>query len=753
MPEAKKIYIRGLVQGVGFRPFIYRIATRSKLKGWVENNNEGVNIFVEGAQSELNTFINAISHEAPEASHISRIKIVECKPELFDHFFIKKSEDTSDEITEVSPDIAVCNACLEDMKNQPLRIDYPFINCTNCGPRFTIIRDLPYDRIKTTMDVFPMCEQCKTEYTDILDRRFHAQPIACQQCGPEYILLKGDEKLIDIDLILKEISTLTDDGGIIAMKGLGGFHLACDASNETAVQKLRMAKNRDGKPFAVMFKDIDTAHKFAQISEEEEKTLTSWQRPIVLLKSVRKLAQSVSVGFDTIGSMLPYLPFHHLLFEYLQQEVIVLTSGNISDEPIIIDNQDAIDILGPISDAVLINNRDIYNRTDDSVIRFINNKPRLIRRSRSWVPRPVNLKLDVDGIFACGAELVNCFCIGKGKQAILSQHIGDLKNAETLEFFTESAERFTSIFRMQPQLLVHDLHPDYLSSRYAAESSHETMAVQHHHAHIASCMASYGLNEKVIGISFDGVGLGTDNKIWGGEFMFCDLLDFERENHFDYTPMPGGDMATKEPWRMALSYLIKTFGEDYKDLNLAFLKDIPSTSVSIVEQAIKQELNSPLSSSAGRLFDAVAAIIGLCNYASFHAEAPMRLESIINPMEKGAYPFSIGDTIDTRPIIQGICEDLTGGVSPSSISTRFHNSVINIIFALVEQMAAKSGIRKVVMSGGSFQNKYILEQAENGLTDRRFRVYSPKEIPANDGGIALGQLAIAAARREMISDI
>ncbi len=745
--QAKKIQVQGLVQGVGFRPFIYRNAVSQRLKGWVENNNEGVNIFVQGDVKNMNSFIQSIQAEAPEASHISAVKITDTRPGSFEDFFIKKSKDSSEEITEVSPDIAVCDACLQDMKEQPHRIDYPFINCTNCGPRFTIIRDLPYDRPKTSMQAFPMCEKCSAEYSNILDRRFHAQPVACNHCGPVYELHIDGRVVSEFDSIIKTTARLIEKGNIIAMKGLGGFHLACDALNEEAVNKLRINKNRDGKPVAVMFRNIETVKKYTSLTENEEKELLSWRRPIVLLTAEKDLAPGVSVGFNTIGGMLPYLPLHYLLFEQLDLDVIVLTSGNIADEPIIIGNQQAAEFLGPVSDAILLNNRDIYMRADDSIVRIINKKSRLIRRSRSWVPRPVKLKPEVDGILACGAELVNCFCIGKGKQAILSQHIGDLKHAETLEFYTESIGRFKRLFRMEPELVVHDLHPDYLSSRYASGLGLKTIAVQHHHAHIASCMAEYGIDEKVIGISFDGVGLGTDGHIWGGEFMLCDLATFERMTFFDYVPMPGGDQATKEPWRMALSYLIKTYGDEYKKLKLPFLKDIPDDAIAILEQAIKIKLNTPLTSSAGRLFDAVAAISGRCKHASFHAVAPMRLESIIEPGEEDHYTFSIGETIDTGPIIEGVCRDVEQGIAISRISARFHNSVINIIFAAVEKIAAEYGIRKVVMSGGSFQNKYLLEHAENGLSKRGFRVYTPVNIPANDGGIALGQLAIAAARR------
>ena len=744
---AHEIRIRGLVQGVGFRPFVYRKAMDHGINGWVENNNTGVHIHAEGIKAGLDAFLLSIRRAAPPASMINRIGVSESSLHYCTSFSIKKSEDLSAEITDVSPDIAVCDECLEDMKKQPHRINYPFINCTNCGPRFTIIRGLPYDRPLTTMDPFVMCEKCRDEYTNILDRRFHAQPVACKHCGPHYTLHSRGIIEEEAEEVLKKTAALIDRGGIVAMKGLGGFHLACDARNEKAVDRLRKAKNRDGKPFAVMFRDMKTAGRYARLGEAERQILGSWQRPIVLLDKKKETAAGVSVGFNTIGGMLPYLPFHHLLFGHLNTDVIVLTSGNISEEPIIISNGEAMERLAPVTDALVLNNRDIHNRTDDSVVRVVNKLPRLIRRSRSWVPRPVNTGLDVDGIFACGAELVNCFCIGKGMQAILSQHIGDLKNAETLEFFSESAGRFKKLFRSEPRLIVHDLHPDYLSSRYAQESGLPTLAVQHHHAHIVSCMAEHSLDEKVIGVSFDGVGLGTDMQIWGGEFMLCELHDFERAMHLRYVPMPGGDMATKEPWRMAISYLIDAFGSDYHSLPLPFLSTIDPSSRRIVEQAIDLKINTPLTSSAGRLFDAVSALSGLCTHASFHAEAPMRLESIAEASETTAYGFKTGQSIDTRPLIRDVCNDILKGVPAPLISARFHNTVINIIFAAVSRMSRAADIRKVVFSGGTFQNKYLLEGIENRLRNEGYSVFSPAAIPANDGGIALGQLLIAAARR------
>ncbi|MCD4729658.1 MAG: carbamoyltransferase HypF, partial [Bacteroidales bacterium] len=520
------IQIKGLVQGVGFRPFIYRIAHQYNLHGWVENRNDGVLIKVNGSKDTLEHFVDDIKIKAPIASNIHSISREEVNFEKFYDFRIVKSENSSAEITDISPDIAVCDACLEDFKKQAHRIDYPFINCTNCGPRFSIIQDLPYDREQTTMDPFVMCETCRKEYDDVLDRRFHAQPVACSVCGPEYELILDNKSIKSFDEILDKTCELLKSGKIIAIKGIGGFQIACDAQNEKAVNNLRNRKIREGKPFAVMFANVESMQEFVYLFPEEKKSVQSWRRPIVIAQEKKKLAANVSVGFKTIGAMLPYMPFHYLLFEKLDLTAIVLTSGNLSDEPIVINNNDAVEKLTRIADAVLIYNREIYNRTDDSVVFSVNEKERLIRRSRGYAPEPVNLNLNADGIFAAGAELVNCFCIGKGKQAILSQHIGDLKNLETLEFYSESFERFKKLFRSNPSLVVFDKHPDYISTRFAKDLNIEQIEVQHHHAHIVSCMAEHNLDEKVIGVSMDGTGYGDDGNIWGGEFFICDLATY-----------------------------------------------------------------------------------------------------------------------------------------------------------------------------------------------------------------------------------
>lgn len=741
-----RIHVRGLVQGVGFRPFIYRIATRMGLKGTVENRNDGVVINLCCTDMEKDLFAAAVNHEAPPASQIASITVTDAEPQDFADFSIVSSTSISDSITDVSPDIAVCSDCLEDMKVQTHRIAYPFINCTNCGPRFTIICDLPYDRHKTTMCDFDMCPVCKAEYTHILDRRFHAQPVACNTCGPEYTLHQNGTIIKGTAEIVSRLADILDNGGIAAVKGMGGFFLACDAANEASVSRLRKAKKREGKPFAVMFGNIGEVRNYALLNKAEENCLSSFRRPIVLLEQKHALAPSVTMGFSTLGVMLPYMPLHHLLFEKLRTPAIVLTSGNLSDEPIVIDNNEALSVLSAASDAVLTYNRDIHNRTDDSVVRVINTKERLLRRSRGYVPSPVVTSVNVDGIIATGAELTNCFAIGRENKVLMSQHIGDLKNLETYEFFTESLSRYGKIFRLTPRLIVSDLHPDYLSVRYAESSGLPHMRVQHHHAHIAACMAEHGLDEKVFGVAMDGTGFGDDGHIWGSEFMLCDLHNYERLKHFEYIPLPGGDKVSGAPWRTTVSYLYKYFGKEFRKMNLDFLKTVPERDVELVCSAIDAHINTPLSSGAGRLFDAVAALLNLCTVAAFHAEAPMRLESVADTRTTDAYPYIQAEPIGFKPMFAAIISDMNAAVPVSVISARFHNTIVTVIADVVSEISVRSGIHKVVLSGGTFQNKYLLEKTEDLLKQKGFTVYSHEKVPSNDGGLALGQIMIAAKR-------
>jgi len=746
-----RIQVQGRVQGVGFRPFIYRLAIEHKLNGQVENRNDGVLILLNCRTGELEEFVDHLRAKAPPASFIDSIRTEQVEYIPFKGFEIVKSSSVSDTVTEVSPDIAVCPDCLEDMKTQANRIDYPFVNCTNCGPRFTIIQDLPYDRTKTTMAPFEMCPECHQEYTDIFDRRFHAQPVACARCGPSYRLHTAGGEITDPQQIVEHTARLLANKGIVAIKGLGGFFIACDPLCADTVTRLRQLKSREGKPFAVMFRDTETLRQFAHTSQEEEASLQSLKRPIVLLKDKGKLAPSVNMGFDTIGAMLPYMPLHHLLFEQSRLPAIVLTSGNISDEPIITGNHEAVRVLGRICDAVLTYNRDIHNRTDDSVVRVIHEKERVFRRSRGYAPIPVKVSRQVEGILATGAELVNCFCIGKGNQALLSQHIGDLKNMETYSFFAESIDKYRQLFRFEPALIAADLHPNYLSSRYAEDHDIPVIRIQHHHAHIASCMAEHSLDEKVIGVAFDGTGYGDDGHIWGSEFMVCDFNDYQRITHFDYMQMPGGDKVTREPWRMAVSLLYSNYGWDFYRPDSDFLKGIDKQQVDMLCQAMDEGINTPLSSGAGRLFDGLSAMISLCTHSRFHAEAPMRLESLIDENVTEAYPFRAGKTISFEPAIDCILRDLENNQPAPVISTRFHNTIVNVVEQTVRRISEEYGLYKVVLSGGTFQNKYLGEKLENRLLKAGFEVYSHGSVPANDGGIALGQLMIAAAKRDKMN--
>jgi hydrogenase maturation protein HypF len=737
------------VQGVGFRPFICRLAAIHGLYGEVENRTNGVTVRVQGDIKAIDRFSNDILEKAPPASNIKSIEVIPRSIETSGKFVIADSKSVDGQITEISPDIAVCPDCLADMSSDPQRIDYPLINCTNCGPRFTITESLPYDRPNTTMKHFTMCVKCASEYHDILNRRFHAQPTACNLCGPEYSYRDPAGSISGTVNILLKISSDLEEGKSVAVKGVGGYFLMCDALNNQAVSLLRERKQRDSKPFAVMFRDISTVKRFCYLDNTSEKELSSWRRPVVILREKKKLASAVNSGLNTIGAMLPCMPFHYLLFRYLKTPAVVLTSGNLSEEPIIIDDDEASTRLMPVSGAIAGYNRIIYNRADDSVIRIINNKPSLIRRSRGYAPRPVDLIFPVDGILALGPEQKNTFCLGKNNQAIVSQHIGDLKNAATYDFFREAIERFSMLFRFRPLYLACDMHPDYFSTMYASELAAKlninAEKVQHHHAHIVSCMAEHGIDEKVIGICMDGTGYGTDGNIWGGEFFVADASGFERITHFGYVPVPGGDKASNEPWRMAYAYLLKYFGEDFEFDSIPSLRSVDKTKKDLVRQMIVKQINSPLSSSAGRLFDSVSAILGLCPNASFDSEAPMRLESAIHSETDLYYPFEHDSTIGFAATFRGILDDLPR-LETSMISVKFHNTIAEIIFQVSREIRENLSLKKVILSGGVFQNKYLLEKSTSKLKADGFMVYSNHLVPSNDGGISLGQLVVTSKK-------
>ncbi|HUW92635.1 MAG TPA: carbamoyltransferase HypF [Bacteroidales bacterium] len=741
--------IKGLVQGVGFRPFIYRLATRHRLYGEVINRSDGVSVIVQGSEIEIREFINDIRKFAPRASRIRTVEVNQRSVISYNCFKISPSESSDEQITDVSPDIAVCSECLGDMENDPGRINYPFVNCTNCGPRFSIIKELPYDRANTTMKEFTMCVKCGSEYHNLLDRRFHAQPVACNICGPEYLYKESGQSFTGIDQILKEVSARIAAGKSIAVKGLGGYHLMCDALNNNAVAELRRKKQRDSKPFAVMFRDIFEIRTFCYTDDAEEKELISWRRPIVILRQKKTLAESVNNGLNTIGAMLPYMPVHYMLFKVLDTPAIVLTSGNLSDEPIIIDDLSAEEHLMPVAGALMSYNREIQNRTDDSVVRINGKSISIIRRSRGFVPRPVDLSCNVEGILAAGAEQKNSFCIGKGHQAIMSQYIGDLKNLPTYDFYTESIGRFSELFRFKPEFIACDLHPDYMSTKYAEKLENDLkiplIRVQHHHAHIASCMAENSIDEKVIGVSMDGTGYGYDGNIWGSEFLITDLNEFERYTHFDYFRMPGGDKAVDEPWRMAFSCLVNYFGEEINYDKIPLFHSLDKQRMMIVKEMIVKGVNSPLTCGAGRIFDAVSALIGLCSEATFDSEAPMRLESVIDCETDLYYSFSLGRTVSFADTFREILTDITH-TEASFISAKFHNTIARIILQVVEKIRKESSLNKVILSGGVFQNKYLLEKTLYLLNMKSFEVFTNHLVPANDGGISLGQLIIASKR-------
>jgi hydrogenase maturation protein HypF len=760
-----QLIVTGLVQGVGFRPFVYRMATQLELTGWVQNTNENVRIRVTGNPDNLEMFLNSLTNEAPPASLVERVLTEEMEYEDFPSFRILHSHDVSDNITEISPDIAVCSECLADITVPGTRLGYPFVNCTNCGPRFTIIRDLPYDRAKTTMQPFTMCANCQQEYDSINDRRFHAQPTACSLCGPHYELFEKGEKISDdTENIVGHVSYLIENHGVVLIKGVGGMHLACDAFSDIAVEKLRKIKKRDGKPFALLFRDLESVKKYAEVDITEEQSLGSWRRPIVLLKTKNNrikaeiarehgpkpfLAEKINSGLSLIGVMLPYMPLHHQLFQKLKTSAIVLTSGNFSSEPILIDNKEAMDRFTPFVDAIVVHNRDIFNRTDDSVVRVIAGKERVFRRSRGYVPAPVRTGLNTEGIVAFGAELTNCFCIGKGEKAFLSQHIGDLQGLETTIFYEKTLAQFIKLFRIMPSLIAVDMHPGYISTRTGLNFGNlPIVSVQHHHAHIASCMAEYHLDEKVMGVALDGTGYGDDGAIWGAEFMLCDLNDYRRVSHFEYLPLPGGDLAAEEPWRMAVSYLYKVFGNNFIKLELPFLKQIDPEKIATVIRMIDRKINCPMTSSAGRLFDAVASITGLCQVSSYQAEGPVLLESQVQPGNTESYPFNMGQTISFDGLIRSIVDDIRHGTAVAAVSTKFHNTIISVIFEFANTTRTKEGIDKIVLSGGVFQNKYLLEGTISILEKNNFKVFAHAAVPTNDGGIALGQLAVASKRRE-----
>ena len=739
------VRVEGIVQGVGFRPFVYSLATGLGLGGLVGNDSDGVFAEVEGPPAAVEAFLRALARDAPPLARIERITTTAIPPDGTASFSIAPSEAGRRRRTLVSADTATCADCLAELADPAdRRFGYPFINCTNCGPRFTIVRDVPYDRPLTTMASFAMCDRCAAEYHDPADRRFHAQPTCCPACGPRLALL-DPAGTARPGPPLEAAADLLRQGQVLAVKGLGGYHLAVDASSEEAAGALRARKHREDKPFAVMVADVAAARRLCEVDEAAAALLASSRRPIVLLPrrpGAAGVAAAVAPGNRQLGLMLPYTPLHHLLLAGVARPM-VLTSGNVSDEPIVYRDDEAAQRLGGIADAFLTHDRAIHVRTDDSVARTFRGRPMLVRRSRGYVPEPITTRTSFPRqVLACGAELKNTFCLARGRHAFVSHHIGDLENAETLRSFTEGIEHFRRLFDLDPQVVAHDLHPEYLSTKYAMELNLPLEGVQHHHAHIASCLADNLQDGPVIGVAFDGTGYGADGTIWGGEFLAAGLASFERGGHLAPVPMPGGAAAIRQPWRMAAAYTA--------DPEVA--RRHPDQWPAVVAMAAKG-INSPLTSSAGRLFDAAAALLGVRDAINYEGQAAIELEQLAEPFspgEAGVYPARVEAADPFRicgsDLLHAVIEDRTGGVPAPVIAARFHHGVAALIEAGCLLMRERHGLGTVALSGGVFQNLLLLNAAVCRLEARGFRVLLHSRVPCNDGGVSLGQAVVAASR-------
>jgi len=813
------IHITGIIQGVGFRPFVYGLAKRLSVNGWVRNTSAGVVIEIDGPTLVLDDFVLALRTETPPLARIDQISIQTRPPNGYQSFEIIQSEAIPDAFQPISPDVCICADCLRELFDlQDRRYRYPFINCTNCGPRYTIIQDIPYDRPNTTMSGFPLCDSCAQEYSDPLNRRFHAQPVACPECGPQVWLEISNQ--VDVSVLPDELNRLQEDKAILAsqwflangksmaIKGLGGFHLACDALNPQAVAELRSCKLRVDKPFALMMPDLETIETHCYLTEDERDLLLSRQRPIVILKQrpESSIAEQVAPRQDTLGVMLPYTPLHYLLFAkpaqgdavgapWLQLDetpsVLVMTSGNLSEEPIAFENDDARARLAPLADAFLMHNRPIHIRCDDSVARVVtvSRKPDLeaipnirktpakkanliLRRSRGYAPDPILVGWDSPPILAVGAELKNVFCLARERYAFLSHHIGDMENYETLQSFENGIRHIERLFRINPVALAYDLHPNYLATRYAIErAEHDRLplvGVQHHHAHIAACMADNRLpaDKPVIGIAFDGTGYGEDGAIWGGEILVSDYAGYERIAHLSYTPLPGGDAATRKPARTALAYLWKANLE--WDEQLTPVKHLCAEERTAIRSQLEHQINAPITSSMGRFFDAVASICGVRQQVNYEAQAAIELEALVDPQETKAYSMELvkssnqklpdnqspttSDTafvISPDKLLEELLNDLANHVPVPTIAGRFHNGIAQIVLETCQWIRANRGINEVVLSGGVWQNITLFEKSIALLYSDRFEVYFHQQVPPNDGGIALGQAAIAAHRLKL----
>ncbi|WP_321419683.1 carbamoyltransferase HypF [uncultured Desulfobacter sp.] len=769
--SAKKIEISGVVQGVGFRPFLFGLARAHHLCGHVSNTACGVALLVQGTPKDLNAFLSEIPKKKPLLSQISQIVATDTPPLNLTDFTIIKSRDTQSKSALISPDVGVCPDCLKEMQDaSDRRFEYPFINCTNCGPRYTIIRDIPYDRPKTSMKSFTMCPNCLKEYEDPLNRRFHAQPNACPVCGPQVFLTDNTGKRVDGTdpaQAMALAARFLKQGKIVAVKGIGGFHLAVDASNATAVDLLRQRKKRPHKPFALMAAWDSPLFDHVNMDKDESALLSSYHRPIVLLQKKARtrsintagLAPNLAPDNTCLGIMLPYTPLHYLLLDK-GPDILVMTSGNRSGEPLSIDNADALDAFSHIADYFLLHDRDIYFRTDDSIARIQQGTPRFLRRSRGYSPLPVNISPPtgdkIANILGCGAGMKSTICLTRDRYAFLSPHIGDIESMQVQNFYKDTIEHMQKILDIRPNCVAHDLHPGYFSTQFAkmlGDQGLPLIGVQHHHAHALSCMAENQLDGEVLALTLDGTGLGTDGHIWGGEILTCTYEGFERKAHLNYLPMPGGDAAVTAPWRMAVALLYNLYGSGMMDLDIPFIHALDKSKLTFLIQMMERQINCPLTSSTGRLFDAVSALLMICHEISYDSQAAIALEAAANfkATTNTAYPFDIiaGDDgckiMDAAPAVRQIVADIKTGEPRSKVAARFHRTLAGMMVDAAARVGQKTGLDRIVLSGGVFNNDAIFSQITHLLKAKGFKVYTHSIVPCGDGGIALGQTMAAAA--------
>ncbi|MBV9216822.1 MAG: carbamoyltransferase HypF [Acidobacteria bacterium] len=744
-----RIAIRGAVQGVGFRPFVYRLANELRLKGFVKNSPRGVLIEVEGNGGTIDQFLLRIPRELPPRSFIQSLESTHLDAIVFSDFRIEDSDEEGVKKALVLPDVATCPDCLEDVLNpENRRYRYPFTNCTNCGPRYSMIRSLPYDRRNTTMARFEMCAECLAEYDDPLDRRFHAQPNACPECGPQLELWDAEGKVTATrGGALIAAADAVRKGSIVAVKGLGGFHLICDAANDKAVQELRLRKRREEKPLALMCPSIEFAMALCSISDLERRLLTSPEAPIVLLtaKKDAKISSRIAPGNPYLGVMLPYTPLHHLLTREVSMPVVA-TSGNLSDEPMCIDENEAIERLGGVADAFLVHDRPIERHVDDSIVRVMAGREMVLRRARGFAPLPFEVRGAREPIVAAGAHLKNTVALAKDGDAFVSQHIGDLETKEAFDAFGRVIKDVEHLYDIRPSIAACDMHPEYISTKWADRSGLRSFPVQHHYAHVLACMTENEVHPPVLGIAWDGTGYGSDGTIWGGEFLSINETGFERAAHLRTFRLPGGDSAVRDPRRTALGLLYELLGEKlFERKDLFPVVSFSDAELNVLRKMLSQCLNSPLTSSAGRLFDAVAAILGLRKHCAFEGQAAMELEFLARDSETSSYELRLvkenGSPIivDWEPMILSLLSDINCGIPAATTAARFHNSLVEMIAAV----ASECGTESIVLTGGCFQNRYLLEHSVKRLRKDAFKVYWHQRIPTNDGGISLGQIAAA----------